>query len=155
VLARDAAALRLYPPPPPPDWHSPLSGPVRIAGVLITAREVAADPGFLPRFLASRARWEEAIDADALLSDAVLRTRRAGDRFLPLGAPGERKLQDFLTDLKLPRAERARTVVLEAHARWGERAVVWVAGRRIDDRARVGPGTRRVLILSAEPAATS
>ena len=37
-----------------------------------------------------------------LISGCEIRTRRPGDRIRPFGSPGSRKLQDYLTDRKIP-----------------------------------------------------
>ena len=61
---------------------------------------------------------------------------------MPLGMKGEKKLQDYFVDDKVPREARGQVPVI-----WGPAHIVWVAGQRIDDRARVRPETRRVLAL--------
>lgn len=85
------------------------------------------------------------LDADRLVFPLLARGIRPGDRFHPLGAPGRRKLQDFLVDAKVPREDRARVVVLESS---GE--IAWVVGMRIDERFKVGDGTRQIAALKAE-----
>ncbi len=45
--------------------------------------------------------------------DLIFRSWRAGDRIRPLGMTGSKKLSDVFTDLKVPRAERNRRVVVE------------------------------------------
>ena len=52
-----------------------------------------------------------------------LRTIQPGDRFAPLGMEGSRKIQDILTDLKVPRDRRNEMPVLECR---GE--LVWLPG---------------------------
>ncbi len=88
--------------------------------------------------------WEAALDADALVGGLRVRRRRPGDRYRPLGLAGERKLQDVLVDLKVPRRRRDSIPVVEDEA-----GIVWAAGYRIAERARLTPSTRRVLRLSA------
>ena len=63
-----------------------------------------------------------------------LRRWRAGDRFQPFGMGGRtKKLQNFFTDEKLNRFERAATWLLcDARER-----IVWVVGRRTDERFRL------------------
>ncbi len=63
--------------------------------------------------------------------DLTLRYARAGDRFHPLGARGEKRLFRFLTDRSVSRLEKRRTLVLENN---GE--IVWVLGHRISEKAR-------------------
>ncbi len=61
-----------------------------------------------------------------------IRFRRPGDRLYPTGAGGSRKIQDILTDAKVPALERARIPLL-VH---GE-DVVWLPGYRISKHWRV------------------
>ena len=83
------------------------------------------------------------LDANRLSFPLTVRGVRPGDRFHPLGAPGMKKMQDFLVDLKVPREERGRVAVLESA---GE--IAWVLGMRVDERFKVGEGTSRVVVLS-------
>ncbi|MFW6113489.1 MAG: tRNA lysidine(34) synthetase TilS [Actinomycetota bacterium] len=82
------------------------------------------------------------LDAERLEFPLRLRGIRPGDRFHPLGAPGSRKMQDFLVDAKIPREERAGIAVLESG---GE--IAWVVGMRIDDRFKVRHNTRHVAVM--------
>jgi tRNA(Ile)-lysidine synthase len=86
------------------------------------------------------------LDADAAGEPLSVRTWRAGDRFRPLGMSGEKKLHDYFVDAKVPRSERGHIPLV-----WGPRHLLWVAGHRVDDRARLTPGTQRVLALRLEP----
>ncbi len=89
--------------------------------------------------------WEVVLDAEAVGAPLMVRRWRAGDRLQPLGLGGTRKLHDLFVDAKVPRAERhERPVVVSP------RGIVWVAGLRIADWARVTPATRAVLHLAAE-----
>jgi len=94
----------------------------------------------------SQSRWEEVADLDAAGEELTLRTRRRGDRFVPLGLGRAKKLKDFFIDQRVPRAERDRTVVV-----CGREGIVWVVGLRLDERARLRTGSRRALRLRAGP----
>ncbi len=94
----------------------------------------------------SQSRWEEVADLDAVGEEVTLRTRRRGDRFVPLGLGRAKKLKDFFIDQRVPRAERDRTVVV-----CGREGIVWVVGLRLDERARLRTGSRRALRLRAGP----
>lgn len=88
------------------------------------------------------------IDADAVRGTLVVDSVRAGDRMRPLGMEGSRKLQDVLTDAKVPARMRPLVPVI----RDGER-IVWVAGVRMSEEYRVGPGTLRAIRLQWTPRA--
>jgi tRNA(Ile)-lysidine synthase len=95
-------------------------------GLLVHVEQVA--PPDSPR----TGPWEALLDAGSATGPLAVRARRPGDRFRPLGAPGERKLQDVLVDLKVPRASRDRVPLLTS----GDR-LAWVGGYRIDDRFKL------------------
>ena len=68
----------------------------------------------------------------------MVRNRRAGDRFQPLGMQNHKKLKDFLIDRKIDPDVRDRVPLLIWN---GE--IVWVAGIEISERFKVSaaPGT--------------
>jgi tRNA(Ile)-lysidine synthase len=82
------------------------------------------------------------VDADRIRGVLTVDSMRPGDRMRPLGMTGSRKLQDVLTDAKIPRRRRPLVPVV----RDGER-VVWLAGVRMSDEYRVGPHTDRAVLL--------
>jgi tRNA(Ile)-lysidine synthase len=89
------------------------------------------------------------IDADAVQGPLEVTSTRPGDRMRPFGMKGSRKLQDVLTDAKVPARERSHIPVV----RDGER-IVWVAGVRSSDEYRVGSDTERTVLLTWEPRST-
>ncbi|HEX3581042.1 MAG TPA: tRNA lysidine(34) synthetase TilS [Thermoanaerobaculia bacterium] len=62
----------------------------------------------------------------------VVRNRRDGDRFHPLGASGSKKLKDFLIDRKVRKEQRDRLPLLVWN---GE--IVWIAGVEVSERFKV------------------
>ncbi len=73
-----------------------------------------------------------------------VRNRRSGDRFVPLGMSGEKKLKDFFIDAKVPFDDRDRIPLI-----CDGRGIIWVVGHRIDDRYRLEESTTEVLIMRA------
>jgi tRNA(Ile)-lysidine synthase len=90
--------------------------------------------------------WSALIDESAVREGLVVDSVRPGDRMRPLGMDGSRKLQDVLTDAKVPARQRPLVPVV----RDGER-IVWVAGVRMSEEYRVGPGTHRAIRLHWTP----
>ena len=88
----------------------------------------------------------ENFDADALGPAPFVRTWQDGDRFQPLGMSGEKKLQDFFVDEKVPRRQRARVPLLCAT----DGRIAWVAGYRIAEPFKVTKQTSRVLVIRIE-----
>jgi tRNA(Ile)-lysidine synthase len=86
---------------------------------------------------------EVGVAVAALALPLAVRSRRPGDRFRPLGAPGGRKLQDFLVDRKVPRDDRdSLPLVVDRRDR-----IVWVVGQSVAEDFRVTDPSQGVLLL--------
>ncbi|WP_300798710.1 tRNA lysidine(34) synthetase TilS [uncultured Alistipes sp.] len=85
------------------------------------------------------------VDADKLRFPLTLRRWREGDWFIPFGMTGRKKVSDFLIDAKVSLPGKQRQFVLLS----GD-DIVWVVGRRIDDRFRLTPETENVLRITRE-----
>lgn len=124
----------------PTDFHYSLKGPgtfrLESPGCTISLKET--DKRAL--VYTGISRWTAFLNADKLTYPLIVRNFRPGDRFVPFGMSGHKKLKDFFIDLKIPSEGRARIPVLVCQDN-----VVWVCGLRIDDRFRVTPGNRKVL----------
>ncbi|MBI3329910.1 MAG: tRNA lysidine(34) synthetase TilS [Nitrospinae bacterium] len=130
---------------PPPiavavDVPFPIPGTCRIEalGIMLVSRVRGLDALNGP-FPTGDVVW---LDAAKLGRDVRVRTRRAGDRFHPLGLSHVQKLKAFLIDHKIPRAVRDRLPLLVSEA-----GIAWVVGVRIAEWAKVTPATRHILIL--------
>lgn len=82
------------------------------------------------------------LDADKLTYPLTLRRWQKGDYFVPLGMKGRKMVSDFLIDLKLPIPEKEKIWILLSA---GE--VVWIVGKRIDDRYRITKQTQYVKVV--------
>ena len=90
-------------------------------------------------FQLERASDTAYFDAEKLPGRLTLRLPQTGDWFVPFGMRGRKKLSDFFADQKMNRWEKLRQPLLCA----GE-SIVWVVGRRTDDRFRVGEETKMI-----------
>ncbi|RKY00994.1 tRNA(Ile)-lysidine synthetase, partial [Candidatus Poribacteria bacterium] len=84
------------------------------------------------------------LDYDKLSPPLVVRNRRPGDRFRPLGMKGSKKVKDFFIDIKLPLPERDRVPILVSGGQ-----IAWIVGHRIDDRFKVTGETKRFALIKA------
>ena len=121
-----------------------IPGSAAAGGWKVSARLAVNDGGF-ERGDTSGLRFFERFDADALGDDLLVRTRRAGDRFQPLGMRAAKKLKDFMIDARIPRRWRDRAALVESGGR-----IAWVVGWRIADWAKVRPCARRALEVRFE-----
>ncbi len=77
---------------------------------------------------------------DALGDRLMVRTRKPGDPFQPLGMEGSKKLKDFMIDAHIPQAWREGVPLVVT-----EKGIAWVVGWRIAHWARVTPQTREMV----------
>ncbi|MGH9749281.1 MAG: tRNA lysidine(34) synthetase TilS [Candidatus Polarisedimenticolia bacterium] len=124
----------------------PVPGEVALPGFGVRIRASLLDREATPADLRATGRERAYLDADLITGPLLIRPRRPGDRFVPLGAPGSRKVKTFLIDRKIPVDDRGRIPLVLT----GDR-IAWVVDHAIDERFKVTGRTRRVLVLEKEP----
>ncbi len=117
------------------------------AGQEIEARIYDRDEIDPTRLSGDKGPTVEYLDLDQVKLPVVVRTRRPGDRFQPLGMAQEKKVGKFLTAAKVPRDLRERLVILA-----DREGIIWVYPLRISERAKITERTRRVLQLTIRQA---
>jgi len=85
------------------------------------------------------------LDRDKTGDKLLVRPRRPGDRFQPLGMNQPKKLGEFMIDSKIPSAWRQRIPLV-----CSPKHILWVVGWRVDDRVKVTEDTKQVLCLKFE-----
>lgn len=83
------------------------------------------------------------LDKEKLNYPLVLRNWEKGDYFYPFGMKGKKKLSKFFKDEKMD--------VLTKEKQWllcSENAIVWVIGRRLDERFKVDESTKSILKIT-------
>jgi tRNA(Ile)-lysidine synthase len=108
----------------------------------IEAKEVDRSAGL--HLLKQPSRNAGLFDADRFTAGLQIRSWRFGDWLCPQGMNGQRKkLQDYYSDIKLPRPARARVPLLIS-----PEGILWVVGYRQDERFRAGAQTRRFVLVT-------
>ncbi len=93
-----------------------------------------------PNYVVSRNPRVAHLDASKIDYPLVVRHWCRGDTFRPLGMKGFKKVSDFFVDSKMSVVEKESAwMILSA----GE--IVWIVGRRIDDRFKVSPSCKDIL----------
>jgi len=88
--------------------------------------------------------WQAFLDYESTGPELVLRQRRSGDRFQPLGLGGhEKSLHTFMIDVKIPRYLRDFIPIVAS-----PQHIVWVTGWRVDERVKIAESTERILHLA-------
>jgi tRNA(Ile)-lysidine synthase len=145
LTPRDAGA------PPPVVFETFFQYPLSIPGEVAlpeVARVVSAETSAtLPGAMLGSSR-EAAVRRDLCGRSLVVRNRRPGDRFHPIGLGGGKKLQDYFVDRKVARHDRNGVpIVVDTTGR-----IVWVAGYGIDEAFRVTDPVQGVIILKIRQA---
>jgi tRNA(Ile)-lysidine synthase len=135
-----------------PDWPLLLTGesvPVAIPGhARLPGSAWALQAEVLPRSavadetLTAAQGWQAYLNAAVVGPSPVLRPRRPGDRFCPLGLGGRGKqVNEFMINEKIPASWREHVPLLVNEV--GQ--ILWVCGWRPDERARVAESTQQVV----------
>ncbi len=86
---------------------------------------------------------EAYLDASKIQWPLLCRTCVASDYFYPLGLGKKKKINQFLSNLKLNPTEKKRTNILAS----GDK-IMWLVGKRIDDRFKLKPTSTKLLKIS-------
>ena len=82
------------------------------------------------------------LDLDKIQQPVVLRNRRDGDRFQPLGMTGRQKIKSLFIDRKIPRGKRNEILLLV-----DQDSVIWIENMHLSDRVKISPKTINILSL--------
>lgn len=140
-----AVVLRSRPQPPVP-FDLPLAPgrSAKIDGMTIEVQRESADQRQPTDNEQRPAEYGQRIQLPAgAAPEFIVRSRRPGDRFQPLGWPAPAKLKDFLINRKVPREQRD---VLPLVTWNGE--IAWIPGVAVSERFRTNGGDGDVYLLS-------
>ncbi|MDP2363919.1 MAG: tRNA lysidine(34) synthetase TilS [Ignavibacteria bacterium] len=90
----------------------------------------------------NKSRNEEFISGDKIKTGFEVRVWQDGDKFFPIGMQGTKKISDYLNDIKINSFEKKDQLVLINSGK-----IVWVIGKRLDDRFKITSNTKKVLKL--------
>ncbi|MDP4273800.1 MAG: tRNA lysidine(34) synthetase TilS [Bacteroidota bacterium] len=82
------------------------------------------------------------LDYDRITFPLILRHWQKGDYFRPLGMKDIKKLSDYFIDNKLSLIEKEQAWLLTS-----ENKIVWIVGRRLDDRYKITDRTQNILVI--------
>ncbi|WP_282030868.1 tRNA lysidine(34) synthetase TilS [Winogradskyella eximia] len=83
------------------------------------------------------------VDKDVLKFPLKFRLWKEGDTFQPIGMTGKKKVSKYLKDEKASLVEKENTWVLTS-----DNKVIWLVGKRADDRFKVTKVTKSILKVS-------
>lgn len=122
------------------EYKIDLPGIFEIPGLGLT---IKTELSYKPSICKVKSKFQESFDFEKMTNKLYIRNRRPGDKFLPLGMGGYKKLQDFFVDEKVPKSKRDNIPILTCG-----NDIVWVIGYRIDERFKITENTRIQLDVS-------
>lgn len=85
-------------------------------------------------------------DGDKIKEPLIIRNRRNGDWFEPLGTQGSQKIKKLFIDRKIPRTKRNHLALIA-----DQESVIWIENIHLSERVKVSSETKNVLILELRP----
>ena len=89
-----------------------------------------------------RGKNEVYLDLDKIQQPVIIRNRRDGDWFQPLGMQGQQKIKSLFIDHKIPRSKRDEIMLLV-----DQLSVIWIENMHLNDRVKITEETKNVLKL--------
>ena len=97
---------------------------------------------YTPDLIIPRDKHIACMDADKVEMPLTIRKWQVGDKFVPFGMTGKKKVSDYLTDRKMSLYQKDNQYVVCS----GDH-IVWIVNERNDNRFRITPHTKRVLLI--------
>lgn len=82
-------------------------------------------------------------DYDKIEERIIIRNRRDGDKIIPLGMNGSKKIKDIFINLKVPREVRDSIPIL-----WFDEKAAWIVGYKVSQEFRITNETKKILKIS-------
>ena len=103
---------------------------------------IVQEVDYTPGFIIPRDKCIACVDADKVEMPLTIRKWQVGDKFVPFGMTGKKKVSDYLTDRKMSLYQKENQYVVCS----GD-FIVWIVNERSDNRFRITSQTKRVLLI--------
>ena len=114
-------------------------GDIRAGGMTFRGKTAARPEDFSPR---GDDRRRVSLDRGKVALPLLVRSRRPGDNYRPVGAPGRKKLKEILRAKGIPRGDRDRLPVFLSGG-----DIVWVPGLPAAEKFKVAASTKRLFSI--------
>ena len=92
----------------------------------------------LKNFINTKDKNIEWFDFDKIQGDLIIRTRKTGDKFIPIGRKHPRKISDITADKDV--------LVLT-----DKKNILWLIGQKPSEHAKITPSTKNILQIKCQP----
>ena len=82
-------------------------------------------------------------DYDKIKEELIIRKRKNGDKIVPLGMKGSKKIKDVLMDLKIPVNQRDYIPIL-----CFDNEVAWIVEHKVSDRFKITKETKNIIKIT-------
>ncbi len=94
----------------------------------------------IEKFIKEKNGYIEWFDFDKIVPPIIIRKRKSGDKFHPLGMPAEKRIGKFLTDRKIPSNIRSNILLVIDREK-----IIWLWPVRTSEKAKVTGQTTKIL----------
>ena len=119
-----------------------IPGQTRFGGYSIEAAVLQTNEEEFAKFKAEKNSFVERFDFNKIHPPLLIRSRKAGDRFVPLGLDQEKKVGKFLTAARIPQQLRQKLLIVADSEK-----IIWLWPVRTSQQAKVTGATRKILQL--------
>lgn len=123
-----------------------IPGKVEFGGYEIRAKILNAADCDMRKFIAEKTGNVERFDMAKIKGAIYARKRKKGDRFIPIGMTGDKKIGKFLTAERVDYQLRKDIIVLEDAKR-----IIWVGPVRASEETRIDEVSRMILCIEISP----
>lgn len=79
-------------------------------------------------------------DLDQIIKNISVRNRKDGDKIIPLGMSGSKKLKDIFIDMKIPKEDRDNVPIL-----CFDDKIAWIVGLKVSEQFKITNKTKNIL----------
>jgi len=119
-----------------------IPGQTRFGGCSIESTIFQAEEEEFNKFKAEKNSFIEWFEFNKIKLPVIIRLRKAGDRFVPLGLNEEKKVGKFLTAARIPQHLRKKILIVADSEK-----IIWLWPIRTSEQAKVTGDTRKILQL--------
>jgi tRNA(Ile)-lysidine synthase len=119
-----------------------IPGQTRFAGYSIEAAFIQPNQKELAKFKAEKTSFIERFDFNKIKLPLIVRFRKTGDRFVPLGMNQQKKVGKFLSAARIPLEHRQKLLIVADSEK-----IIWLWPIRSSQQTKINGETRKILQL--------